>query len=178
MLTSCVCERAKDIIQGAHELVSTPTGQKFFVKPMTVFLDTLNFVAKHDGKKESNAGLLYTLLDKIWASDDKFDPDCKNIHMIGEMTRLLIKSRLKVSPESIAYPGEVRLPTIYTAKSTPFSTPTKQRGKENNKNLTPIPLSSIKKTGRTSSPWISCLPPGFTLADEKVVSGRKRKLAR
>eukprot|EP00511_Aplanochytrium_stocchinoi_P004706 CAMPEP_0204825846 /NCGR_PEP_ID=MMETSP1346-20131115/3645_1 /ASSEMBLY_ACC=CAM_ASM_000771 /TAXON_ID=215587 /ORGANISM="Aplanochytrium stocchinoi, Strain GSBS06" /LENGTH=414 /DNA_ID=CAMNT_0051953611 /DNA_START=134 /DNA_END=1378 /DNA_ORIENTATION=+ len=182
---------------GAHELISTPSGQKIFVKPFMVLFESLSTVAKLVQNKESNAGLLYTLLDKMWTATDKFDPECKNVHMLGELARMLIKSRLKVSPESIAYPGEVRLPSIYTFQTNlyEYSTP----GRNNSSNgkggdnislppISPIVSSSIKKSGKTKGsntirtptwkePGNSCLPPGFTLfgnADFNLGSAKRK----
>ncbi|GBG32214.1 Sister chromatid cohesion protein PDS5-like A [Hondaea fermentalgiana] len=96
----------------AQLFVSSAAGQRVLVKPLVMLFDALSNVAP---SHNTNAGLLYALLEVMRRHTDALDPGCDNIHMIGEIAQMLIKLRMKVSPDSLEYPGGVVLPKMYVA---------------------------------------------------------------
>jgi len=92
----------------AQTFVSSARGQKTIVKPLTTLLDGLSSVVT-----AGNAGMLYRLLDSIRLKCDRLQPESENIHMVTEIARMIVNARVKLSPETLEYPGVVMLPMFF-----------------------------------------------------------------
>ena len=164
--------------KGSFEFIMSPQGKKLITKPLIVLFDALSCITRG---RESNAGLLYSLIDAMQRTSDNFDPACQNIHMVGEIARLLIKSRMKVSPDSINHPGNLRLPAVlYNVNKSVVS----EKPMDFSSALSPI--RPDKETNVKTPSWKetveSSLPPGFELGGFLAAgnrrSGKKRRRSR
>ena len=155
--------------KGSFEFILSAQGKKLITKPLIVLFDALSCITKG---RESNAGLLYSLIDAMGRTSDNFDPECRNIHMVGEIARLLIKSRMKVSPDSINHPGNLRLPAIlYNVNRAPAA----EHQMDMSSAISPIrPDKEVTvKTPSWKDTLAPSLPPGFELGGFLAAGNRR-----
>lgn len=131
--------------EAAQDFVSSLAGQRALIKPLVTLFDGLSSVAP---QHNTNAGLLYALLEVMRRHTDALNPGCDNIHMIGEICQLLIKHRMKVSPDLLEYPGGIMLPKMYVAVQ---ATPLRQHNDIASPGMAPVtPRNSSKATERSA----------------------------
>jgi len=145
-----------------HKFISSAAGQRVVVKPLVHLIDSLSAISK---THNANAGLLYALLEVMRRHYDALSPKNELCYMLGEICYMLIKSRMKVSPDTLEYPGKVVLPKVFIKSQGAHPSP---------KSGMPSPgLSPIGKQRRSLSPRqqssliekspTTYLPDGFEL---------------
>jgi hypothetical protein len=154
--------------RGAQNFLATSAGQRMIIKPMVVLLDALSSLT-HD--RTTNAGLLYALLNKIRCSADALDELSYNVHMVGEICQLLMKQRLKVSADSLEFPGVVVLPKVFVPLG----------GLDNrsrNKKVS-VGANSVEKMARKgmSTPDSRVQSPGLSPVPQSMSSRRRASIA-